>query len=364
MATISDILNSEIQGIPVEKLGLFFLILFSTFIIRSLFIYILEKKITFITKRTKSDIDDLIVATIKTPLSYFILLQGLYIGLLSLQLPDQIGFVKIGLLINNGYILAVSFILLYMVFKLIDVVGYVIHKVAASSDSKLDDQLAPLLVKTLRIFVLVLGVLFIVRNFGYDITSLLAGLGIGGLAFALAAQDTVSNLFGSFTVLSDRPFRIGDWIEVGDFEGTVEEIGFRSTRIRRFDQALVTLPNSQFIKNGVINYSARPKRRIKFTLGVTYGTTAAQMTQVVEGIKQIINDDPRFDHNFYMVRFTDFGAYSLDIFIYCFTRTIVWDEHLQIKEDFNLKIMYLLEELGVEVAFPSQTVFLDKSQET
>ena len=361
MVTIPDILSSEIMGVPVEKLGLFFLILFSTFIIRSIFIFLLEKKFPLITKRSKTDIDDLIITIIKTPLSYFILLQGLYFGLLVLQLPDQIGFVNIGLLIKNGYILVASFILLYLVFKMIDVVGYVIHKVAERSDSKLDDQLAPLLVKTMRIFVLVLGILFIVRNFGYDITSLLAGLGIGGLAFALAAQDTVSNLFGSFTVFSDRPFSVGDWIEVSGFEGTVEEIGFRSTRVRRFDQALVTLPNSQFIKNGVINYSARPKRRIKFTLGVTYGTTATQMTRVVEGIKQIIQDDPRFDHNFYMVRFTDFGAYSLDIFIYCFTTTIVWDEHLQIREDFNLKILYLLEELGVEVAFPSQTVFVDKS---
>ena len=361
MATISDILNAEILGIPIEKLGLFFIIIFLTFLIRSIFIYILEKKITVITKSTKTDIDDLIIKTVKTPISYLILLQGLYIGILSLQLPDQIGFVNVSLITNNAYVLAVSFLLLYLVFKLIDVVGHIILKFAEKSDSRLDDQLAPMIVKTLRLFVLVLGILFIVRNFGYDITSLLAGLGIGGLAFALAAQDTVSNLFGSFTVFSDRPFRIGDWIEIANFEGTVEEIGFRSTRIRRFDQALVTLPNSRFIKDGVINYSARPKRRINFTLGVTYGTTATQMTRVVDGIKQIIQDDPRFDHNFYIVRFTDFGAYSLDIFIYCFTRTTVWDEHLQTKEDFNLKIMHLLEDLGVEIAFPSQTVYLDKS---
>ena len=167
-------------------------------------------------------------------------------------------------------------------------------------------------------------------------------------------------LFGSFTIFADKPFHIGDWIKIGDFEGTVEEVGFRSTRVRRFDQAQVTVPNSQFIKNGVINYSAMKKRRIKFNLGVTYGTTASQMTEVVEGIKQIIKEDHRFDHNFYMVHFTDFGDFSLNIFVYCFTKTTVWDEYLTVREEFHLNIMQMLEEMGVEIAFPTQTVYVEK----
>jgi len=224
----------------------------------------------------------------------------------------------------------------------------------------LDDQLAPLLIKSLRIFVIILCVLFILEAFGQSITSLLAGLGIGGLAFALAAQDTVSNLFGSFTIFTDKPFHIGDWVRIGDAEGTVEEVGFRSTRIRRFDQAQVTVPNSQFIKNDVINFSAMKKRRIKFNLGVTYGTSPEQMTKVVEGIKQMIKEDYRFDHTFSMVHFTEFGDFSLSIFIYCFTKTTVWGEFLSVREEFNLKIMQLLEELEVEIAFPSQMIYFDK----
>jgi MscS family membrane protein len=203
-----------------------------------------------------------------------------------------------------------------------------------------------------------LGILFILENFGYDITSLLAGLGLGGLAFALAAQDTVSNLFGSITVFSDKSFQLGDWISIGDIEGTVEDIGFRSTRIRRFDEALVTVPNSQFIKGGVVNYSARKIRRIEFFLGITYGTSVTKIKEVVAGIKKIIKEDDRFDHSFSMVKFTDFGAYYLNIYIYCFTKTTVWDEFLTVREEFNLKIMQLLDEMGVDIAFPSQTIYL------
>jgi MscS family membrane protein len=361
MTSIPEILNIEILNLSVEKLGIFFVIILLTYLFRFLFLHIVEKKIILLTQKTNIEFDNLIVQASKMPINYLILLHGFYFAIISLQLPETIGVVNIENIVQKAYVLILSFILLYYLFKLIDVVGHFIYKTTEKTRSKLDDQLAPLIVKSLRVFVITLGILFILNNFGYNIGSLLAGLGIGGLAFALAAQDTVSNLFGSFTIFSDKPFHIGDWIEIGDFEGTVEEVGFRSTRIRRFDQAQVTVPNSQFIKNGVINYSAMKKRRIKFNLGVTYETTASQMTEVVEGIKQIIKEDLRFDHNFYMVHFTDFGDYALSIFVYCFTKTTVWDEYLTVREEFHLKIMQMLEEMGVEIAFPTQTVYVEKN---
>lgn len=361
MTTMSDIFNIEILNISIEKLIVFFLIILLTYLVRFLFLYIVEKKLILITQKTSNEFDDLIVQSSKSPLSYLILLHGFYIAIISLQLPETMGIVNIATLVQNGYVLVLSFILLYYLFKLIDVVGHFIYKATQKTNSKMDDQLAPLIVKSLRVFVITLGLLFILNNFGYNIASLLAGLGIGGLAFALAAQDTVSNLFGSFTIFSDKPFHIGDWIKIDSFEGTVEEVGFRSTRIRRFDQAQVTVPNSQFIKSGVVNYSAMKKRRIKFNLGVTYGTTASQMEEIVEGIKQIIKEDHRFDHNFYMVHFTDFGDYALEIFIYCFTKTTVWDEYLTVREEFHLSIMQMLEKMGVEIAFPTQTVYVEKA---
>jgi MscS family membrane protein len=363
MITISGFFNQNLFGVSIERLIMFFIIILLTFIIRTTILYILEKKATVLVKKTKTEIDDLMINAIKNPLSYFILLQGFYIAILSLQLPQKISQFDITVsdIVHGIYILAVSFIVLYFIFKLIDILAHYLHKEAKKSKSTLDDQLVPLVVRSLRILVATLGLLFILENFGYDITSLLAGLGLGGLAFALAAQDTVSNLFGSITVFSDKSFQLGDWISIGDIEGTVEDIGFRSTRIRRFDQALVTVPNSQFIKGGVVNYSARKKRRIEFYLGLTYGASAGKMQEAVEGIKKIIEEDDRFDHSFYMVKFTDFGTYSLNIYIYCFTNTTVWDEFLTIRGEFNLKIMKLVEELGVEIAFPSQTLYLNKT---
>jgi MscS family membrane protein len=365
MITISEILNQNLFGVPIEKLIMFFIIILLTFIIRSVILYILDKKITQIIKKTKTEIDDLIVNAIKKPLSYFILLQGFYIAILSLQLPEKITQFDITVydIVHSIYILAISFIALYFIFKLIDILGLYLHNKAKKSESSLDDQLVPLVVRSIRILVVTLGILFILENFGYDITSLLAGLGLGGLAFALAAQDTVSNLFGSITVFSDKSFQLGDWISIGDIEGTVEDIGFRSTRIRRFDQALVTVPNSQFIKGGVVNYSARKTRRIEFYLGITYSTSVTKIKEVVEGIKKIIEEDDRFDHSFYMVKFTDFGEYSLNIYIYCFTKTTVWADFLTVRGELNIKIMQLLEELGVEIAFPSQTLYLNKTPE-
>jgi len=201
----------------------------------------------------------LILNAIKSPLGYLILLQGFYLAIISLQLPEKIGQFEIASIVKPIYLVLISFIMLYFIFKIIDILAYYLHRQAKKTDSTLNDQLVPLLVKSLRILVAAVGILFILQNFGYNVTSLLAGLGIGGLAFALAAQNTVSNLFGSITIFSDKPFQLGDWIQVGDIEGTVEEVGFRTTRVRRFDQALVTVPNSQFINTGVVNYSAMKK---------------------------------------------------------------------------------------------------------
>jgi MscS family membrane protein len=355
---ILEILNQDLFGVSIEKLAIFFIIITFTFIIKSIFLFILDKKLTVMVKKTKTELDDMLLTAIKNPISYLILLQGFYLAILSLQLPEKIGLFDIISIVKSIYILAISFIMLYFIFKVIDIIAYYLYKQSKKTESTLDDQLVPLIVKSLRILVVTLGILFILQNFGYNITSLLAGLGIGGLAFALAAQNTVSNLFGSITIFSDKPFQLGDWISVGDIEGTVEDVGFRTTRVRRFDQALVTVPNSQFINTGIINYSAMKKRRINFFLGISYGTSVSKVKQVVAGIKKIIEDDIKFDHSFYMVEFTEFGAYSLNIFIYCFTKTTDWAESLAIREEFNLKIMQLLEELGVEIAFPSQTIYL------
>jgi len=355
MIAIPEGLGQNMFGVSANNIGIFFVIILLTFIIRAIVLYIVDNKITALVKKTDTELDDQIILAVNRPLSYFILMQGFYVAINYLQLSDTINK-----FVDNAYLLMILFIALYFIFKIIDVLGFYLQNKAKKSDSTLDDQLVPLLVKSLRILVLTLGILFVLDNLGYNITSVLTGLGLGGLAFALAAQDTVSNVFGSITIFSDKPFQLGNWISIGGFEGEVEDIGFRSTRLRTADQALVTVPNNHFTKNGVTNYSARKKRMIKFDLGLTYGTTVSQMKEVIAGVKEIIENEYRFDNSFYMVKFSDFGDYSLNIRIQCYTKTTALDEHLTVKEDFNLKIMELVEDMGVEMAFPSQTIYLDE----
>jgi len=335
--------------ISIERFIVFFAIVIFTLIIRTIILYIIYKKIELLSA-TQYNVINIITNAVKDPLGYLILTQGFYIAIISLQLPDKVGGFEIDSIIHALYILSISFITLYFAFRIIDIIGLYIDKKVRNTESAIDEQIAPLLIKSLRIVVASIGILSILNNFGYNITSLIAGLGLGGLAFALAAQTTISNLFGSATIFSDKPFRIGDTVQIGNINGTVEDVGFRTTRIRRSDQALVTVPNSKFVNNEIINYSAMNKRKIEFYLKLEYGTSIYKIKDTVTGIKKILADDNRFDQLSCIVRFTDFGEYSLDVYIYCLTTTVDFVIFLEIKEDLNIKIMRLLDELDIRFA--------------
>jgi MscS family membrane protein len=240
----------------------------------------------------------------------------------------------------------------------VDVVGQALARQAARTETRLDDQVIPLLRKTLKLFLGVTVGVMVVQNLGYSVTSLIASLGVGGLALALAAKDVVTNFFGSVVVFTDRPFQVGDWVQFGDVEGTVEEVGFRTTRVRRFDKAIVTVPNQTFTSQPITNFSDRSIRRIKLTIGLTYETSSDQMRAFLESVSQMINDHPAIWQDFHFTHFVDFGPHSLDVQLYCFTRTAVWTEWLKAREDVLLKIMDIVSALGLEFAFPTQTVYL------
>jgi MscS family membrane protein len=230
---------------------------------------------------------------------------------------------------------------------------------AAETDTKLDDQLVPLVRKSMKIFVAVGGVLFVLQNLQVDVGSLLTGLGIGGLAFALAAKETLANFFGSVMIFVDRPFQIGDWIVVGGSEGIVEEVGFRSTRIRTFYNSLITVPNATFTDAQIDNYGQREYRRTFTTLNLTYDTTPEQMQAFCEGIRAIIVANSHTRKDYYEVHMSAFGAHSLDVMVYFFFKVSSWTQELEERHNVYLEIMRLARELGVEFAFPTQTLHLD-----
>jgi len=209
-----------------------------------------------------------------------------------------------------------------------------------------------------RTFIIILAIVLVIQNLGYSISGLLASLGIGGLAVALAAKDTLSNIFGSIMILLDRPFRVGDWVKTGDLEGTVEEIGFRSTKIRTFAKTMITVPNNIIATTAVNNFSRMPKRRIKMTVGVSYASSPQQMRDAVATIRTMLEQHPDINQDFMLVNFTTFSASTLDILVYCFTTTTNWGEYLRAREDVCLKIMEIVAQLDMEIAFPSQSLYL------
>jgi MscS family membrane protein len=199
---------------------------------------------------------------------------------------------------------------------------------------------------------------------GINVTALFASLGIGGLAFALAAKDAAANLFGSFSLLADKSRRIGEWIKVNGVEGTVEDIGMRTTKIRSFGKSLITVPNQIIANNPIENFSRRGVRRIKMRIGLTYNTNEKQITKIVEELKYMLHTHENISQKeTLIVNFESFGDSGLNIFIYTFTSTSNWLKYLDIREDVHLKIMNIVESNGSSFAFPSQSIYIEKTKD-
>jgi MscS family membrane protein len=291
------------------------------------------------------------------------------LGLMAMAMIWWIGINLLGLTENAMLILlvAVKFLAslsgVWAAYRLVDLISANLMRRARSTESKLDDALVPLIPRTLKIFVTVIGFVFIADNLNVDISSLLAGLGLGGLAFALAAKDMVQNLFGSVTVLMDRTFSVGDWVVVGSVEGTVERIGFRSTRIRTFYNSIVTVPNSKFITAEVDNMGERRYRRLSCKLSLTYDTPPDRIEAFCEGIRELIRQHPYMRKDYYQVYLNEFAVSSLEVLLYVFWETPEWNTELRERHRFLLDILRLAKRLGVEFAFPTQTLYM-KPEET
>jgi MscS family membrane protein len=246
-----------------------------------------------------------------------------------------------------------------ILYRIADVVAERLAEAAAETESRLDDQLVPLVRKSIKILVTVVGVLFILDNLEADIWSLLAGASIAGVAIAFAAKDTVANLFGSLTVFLDRPFHVGDWVKIGSVEGTVEEVGFRSTRVRTFYNSLVSVPNSHLVDGIVDNLGERQYRRFKTTVGIRYDTPPQRIEAFCHGIRQIVLANDHMRHDYFEVYLNDWGASSLNILVYVFFSVPDWDAELRERQNFMLEVIRLANELGVGFAFPTQTLDIE-----
>jgi MscS family membrane protein len=226
---------------------------------------------------------------------------------------------------------------------------------------RLDANLIRFMRQVGKALVIIFAFVIIMQELGYNLNALLTGLGIGGLAVALAAQDAISNLIGYFVIMADSPFHIGDYVVTRDAEGVVEGIGFRSTRIRRLDQSLVYVPNSILAGSSLTNWSRLEKRRLNMSLDITYGSSPEQILAVVTAIRAMLNNHEQVINDTAIVQFVSFKDSSLEIMVICFLKTPAWGDFQATKEDINLRIMQILTEHGVEFAFPTQTVFIEQA---
>lgn len=246
-------------------------------------------------------------------------------------------------------------------YRVVDVTADYLAKKAGTSETKMDALLLPFISRAVKVFVVAFGIVFVAQNIGVDVTSLLAGLGIGAFAIGLAAKESIENFFGSLTILMDRPFKVDDWVIIdGTTEGTVEHVGFRSTRVRTFANSVITVPNATLIRARVDNMGERQFRRWKTTLSVTYDTPPEKLEAFCEAVRHLIRLHPFTRKDFFNVNFRDFGAASLDIDL-----TVFWvlpDAPTEFREKHRLAldILRVASELKVEFAFPTQTIWMPK----
>ncbi len=248
-----------------------------------------------------------------------------------------------------------SIFVIMLAYRGVDAFGKVLEDITAKTENTLDDQLAPLATKSLKVFVIVFGGLIILQNFGVNVMSLLAGLGLGGLALALAAQDTAANVFGSITIILDRPFQVGDWVKVGDTEGFIEEIGFRSTRIRTMYKSVVSIPNSIMAKEKIDNMGLRPMHRIRHNLGFTYDASEDQLRAFMDRTRYLLSQHPDIAADTVIVRFNALAESSLNILVNFFVKVTDVGRELEIQQEILFELMGIAAELKLEFAFPTQT---------
>lgn len=347
--------NNKYLGLYVYQHVGIFLLLVLAFIFHKL-LTLLFKRIfgVLIYRWGRLKIGGKYILPVARPFSLLLVFYMLAIMVPVLQLPASSGHYVIIILRAS-----LPFFGMMVFYKLVDVLVAYLEKLAERTESTLDDQLVPLLRKALKVFVVIIGVLFILANFDFDVTALVAGLGVGGLAVALAAQDMLKNFFGSIMIFMDRPFQIGDWVTGNGIDGDIEEVGFRATRIRTFHNSLIYVPNGMLADMTIDNMGMRKYRRYKTYIAVTYDCPPDLLDAFVEGLKKIVENHKDTRKDYYNIYVNSFNSSSVDILFYIFFAVATWPEELKARHEINLEIMRLAEALGVRFAFPTQTLHVE-----
>jgi MscS family membrane protein len=305
-----------------------------------------------LSARTETTLDDELFDALERPIGAFIALFGAVMAVKVLKLSPEADSARVYL-----QTVAAAVVTLWFFISAFNTILDHLHASAKRKDLSVA-AFMPWIKKTLIALILIFGVLMVAQRLGADVKAFLAGLGIGGLAFALAAQDTLANVFGSVVVAVDQPFRIGDFVQIGAHQGTVEDIGLRSTKLRTPARSLIAIPNKTVAGEAINNFSRMPQRRVDQTIGLTYSSKSTQVEALLGEIRGLLKNDPEVHQEFIAVNFLNYGAFSLDVQIIYFTSSADLLKSFATRERLNLAIMRLVEAHGLKFAYPTQTIEL------
>ena len=333
-------------------------------LVLAFFVFLIFKKIAYSTLqrvqhyiiKSISNIEvNTVLKKLAQPISLLVTVKFIDIVFPSLQFSLDVNkWVFLGLNI------AETVFWIYVFLKLVKVIMKIFKQITEKTESKLDNQLVPILNNLLTGVVVIFGFFKVMQLFGVDTTTMLAGATIGGLAFALASQDTVKNFIGTVAIFLDKPFQIGDWISAGEVTGAVEQVGFRSTRVRSADSTVFQIPNSKLAEMVINNSGLRLFRRYNTNLGLRYDTPPELIEAFINGVRRIIKEHPETKSDSYNVEFTGFGDSALLVMMNVYFKSLAWGSEQSSKHRLHMAILKLAAELGVEFAFPSTTVTIEQ----
>ncbi len=352
---IGHYMGLVIFGIPLGNILAAILVFVFVILLRKYFTSIVTRILLKLTLKTKTELDDIIVHELRRPIRFLFIIIAIDLAFKFLFLNNRFTHILLSTLV---------IIDIYWVFLSLTPALQKFLENYSIKNPHLSKELGKFLVRLSRFLIIFMGLVSILYNFGINVSAFLASLGLGGLAFALAAKDTAANLFGSIALMLDQSIKIGEWIKVNGVEGIVEDIGMRTTKIRTFEKSIVVVPNSIVANSNIENFSRRGVRRIKMSISLTYDTPLQSIRQIVDEIRKMLLKHPGIAKNqTLLVYFNSFNPSDLGIFIYTFTNTSNWAKYLEIREDIHLKIMQIVEKHNASFAFPSQSLYVEKLPE-
>ena len=350
-----EFLDYRFLGNSIEVWAVALAIIIGTFVATKIVYWVLSNILRKLTAKTKTNLDDVLIDKLEKPIRYSILIIGYWIAIHYIYIENE-GVMNF---LEAVASIAAVLTLTSITSRVFDaLVTEVVQPMVEKTEGGADNYILPIISKAVKGIIWTFGIIIGLDNIGFDITAMIAGLGIGGLALALAAQDSVKNIFAGIMIFLDKPFKIKDRIQIEGFDGVVEEVGLRSTRIRTLDGRIVTIPNSTFTDNSVVNVTSQPALKIVLNLGLTYDTDEVGMQKGVDIMRQIVEDNSDILEEDCSAGFKDFGDFSLGIlFIYYVKPEAHW---LDSQNTISKEVLARFTAAGLDFAFPTQTL-LNKS---